>query len=178
MERNSKTWLLTDDRREVEKIPRSKTSTQRAKSNGRKITTNHKAARTRRPETANWSTTQQRIPTQTRRSEQWTVDSFWEVDRPTPVQHENRPGPLSASPGQELFAPMPMEEGEIESETDQNPSILEVPAINWARYVGVKSEKYVKMQHKKKQLRPRTSRKRNRMKFLNGFAAANEQNYQ
>ena len=38
-----------------------------------------------------------------------------------------------------------MEEGEIDSETDQDPSVLEVPAINWARYVGVKSVQYVKM---------------------------------
>ena len=37
--------------------------------------------------------------------------------------------------------------GEIESETDQHTSILEVPAINWARYVGVKSVQYVKMGH-------------------------------
>ena len=78
------------------------------------------------------------------RSEQWTVDPFWEMDRPTPVNHANQPGP---SPQQELFAPMPMEEGEIESETDQDPSVLEIPAINWARYVGVKSVQYVKMGH-------------------------------
>ena len=84
---------------------------------------------------------------QTRRSEQWTVDPFWEVEGPTPVQQKNRPGPSSASPDQELFAPMPMQEGEIESETDQNPSILEVPARYWARYVGVKSVQYVKMGH-------------------------------
>ena len=84
----------------------------------------------------------------TRRAEQWTVDPLWEMDRPTPVQHEDRPGPSSTSPAQqELFAPMPMEENEIESETDQDPSILEVPAINWARYVGVKSVQYVKMGH-------------------------------
>ena len=38
-----------------------------------------------------------------------------------------------------------MEEGENESETDQDPSILEVPAKNWACYVGVKSVQYVKM---------------------------------
>ena len=78
------------------------------------------------------------------RSEQWTVDPFWEMDRPTPVNHANQPGPSSQ---QELFAPMPMEEGEIESETDQDPSVLEVPAINWARYVGVRSVQYVKMGH-------------------------------
>ena len=40
-----------------------------------------------------------------------------------------------------------MEEGEIDTDTDQDPSILEVPAINWARYVGVKSVQYVKMEH-------------------------------
>ena len=40
-----------------------------------------------------------------------------------------------------------MEEGEIDSETDQDPSVLEVPVINWARYVGVKSVQYVKMGH-------------------------------
>ena len=40
-----------------------------------------------------------------------------------------------------------MEEGEIDTDTDQDPSILEVPAINWARYVGVKSVQFVKMGH-------------------------------
>ena len=48
MKRNSKTRHLPDDRREVEKIPRTEISTQRAKSNRRKITTNRKGARTRR----------------------------------------------------------------------------------------------------------------------------------
>ena len=78
---------------------------------------------------------------QTGHSEQWTVDPLWDMDRPTPVQQHqsDRPGPSSA--------PIPMEEGEIDSETDQDPSVLEVPAINWARYVGVKSVQYVKMGH-------------------------------
>ena len=40
-----------------------------------------------------------------------------------------------------------MEEGEIDSETDKDPSVLEVPAMNWARYVGVKSVQYVKKGH-------------------------------
>ena len=40
-----------------------------------------------------------------------------------------------------------MEEGDIDSETDQDPSILEVPAWNWAKYVGVKSVQYVKLGH-------------------------------
>ena len=85
------------------------------------------------------------------RSEQWTVDPFCEMDGPTPVNHADRPGPSTTLPSQqELFAPMPMEGGEIESETDQDPSVLEVPAINWARYVGVKSVQYVKMGHASK----------------------------
>ena len=69
---------------------------------------------------------------QTGRSEQWTVDPFWEKDRPKPVQQQNMPGPSSATTDREQYAPMPMEEGEIDSETDQDPSILEVPATNWA----------------------------------------------
>ena len=73
------------------------------------------------------------------------------MDWPTPVNNAVRPGPSTTLPSQqELFAPMPMEEGEIESETDQDPSVLEVPAINWARYVGVKSVQYVKMGHASK----------------------------
>ena len=40
-----------------------------------------------------------------------------------------------------------MEEDEVESQTDQDPSVLEVPTMNWARYVGVKSVQYVKMGH-------------------------------
>ena len=92
---------------------------------------------------------------QTRRSEQWTVDPFWEMDRPTPVQQQqhdqsqyDKPGPSSATANTEhQFAQIPMEEGEVESETDQDPPILEVPAWNWAHYIGVKSVQYVKMGH-------------------------------
>ena len=40
-----------------------------------------------------------------------------------------------------------MEEGEIGSESEQDPSILEVPAINWAKYLGVKGVPYIKMGH-------------------------------
>ena len=52
-----------------------------------------------------------------------------------------------------------MEEGEIGSETDQDPSVLEVPAVNWAKYMGVKS-----VQHKKNG--PRTERGRRRTEQL------------
>ena len=85
---------------------------------------------------------------QMRRSEQWTVDPFWEMDRPTPAQYQDLPWSSTVTSGEEFFAPMPMEEGKIESETDPDPSILEVSAINWARYVGVKSVQYVKTGHR------------------------------
>ena len=76
---------------------------------------------------------------ETRRQEQWTVDPFWDVDRPqTPANTEDRPGPSQQQP-------IPMEEGEIDSESDQDPSILEVPAKNWAKYAGVQSVQYIKM---------------------------------
>ena len=94
------------------------------------------------------------------------------MDRPTPAQYQDLPGPSTATPGYEIFAPIPMEKGEIESETDQDPSILEVPAINWARYVGVKSVQYVKMGHapkilaqETKQLGPGAGGESNRKSF-------------
>ena len=48
-------------------------------------------------------------------------------------------------PGQQQWTPM--EEGEIGSGSEQDPSKLEVRAINWAKYVGVKSVQYIKMGH-------------------------------
>ena len=86
---------------------------------------------------------------QTRRAEQWTVDPFWDIDRPTPAQliQYDQPGTSTSSTGQGRNTPVPTEEGGIDSETDQNPSVLEVPAINCAHYVGVKSVQYVKMGH-------------------------------
>ena len=81
---------------------------------------------------------------QERRNEQWTVDPFWETDRP------QRPQALTENyntppPRQQQWTPM--EEGEIRSESEQDQSVLEVPAINWAKYVGVKSVQYIKMGH-------------------------------
>ena len=35
----------------------------------------------------------------------------------------------------------------IVSDTDQDPSILEIPAVNWANYLSVKSIQYIKMVH-------------------------------
>ena len=78
-----------------------------------------------------------------RRNEYWIVDPFWQVDRQQrqQPQQEDEPGPSS----REMHTPM--EEGEIDSETDQDSSILEVPAVNWAKYVSVKSVQYIKMDH-------------------------------
>ena len=89
---------------------------------------------------------------QARRVEQGTVDPFWDIDRPTPAQliQYDQPETSNSSTGQGRNTPVPMEEGEINSETDQDPSVFEVPAINWARYVGVKSVQYVKMGHSPK----------------------------
>ena len=71
------------------------------------------------------------------------MDPFWEVDRPQrqQPQPDNEPGPSSRQ-----MQHTPMEEGEIDSETDQDPSVLEVP-VNWAKYVGVKGVQYIKMGH-------------------------------
>ena len=49
-----------------------------------------------------------------------------------------------------------MEEADIDSETDKYPAVLEVPAINWARYVGVNSVQCVKMIHGPKGIAERT----------------------
>ena len=85
---------------------------------------------------------------QSRRQEQWTVDPFWNVDRPqAPVNPEERPESSTINPSTTHQQPTPMEEGEIDSESDQDPSVLEVPAVNWAKYVGVKSVQYIKMGH-------------------------------
>ena len=40
-----------------------------------------------------------------------------------------------------------MEEGETESNTNQDPSVLQSPAVNWAKYIGVRSLQNEKMGH-------------------------------
>ena len=77
---------------------------------------------------------------QTRRQEQWTIDTFWEIVRPQQPE-QDQPGPST----QQNYTPM--EKGEIELEPDQHPSVREVPAMNWAKYVGVKSVQYLEMGH-------------------------------
>ena len=67
---------------------------------------------------------------QERRKEQWTVDPFWETDR---LQRQQPPPEYDNTPSSRQQQPIPMEEDEIGYETDQDPSVLEVPAINWAK---------------------------------------------
>ena len=72
------------------------------------------------------------------------MDLFWETDRPQRPQalteNDNTPPPR-----QRQWTPM--EEGEIGSVSEQDQSVLEVPAIDWAKYVGVKSVQYIKTGH-------------------------------
>ena len=42
---------------------------------------------------------------------------------------------------------IPMEAGEISSDSELPPSVLEVPTINWANYIGVNSVHYRNMGH-------------------------------
>ena len=54
-----------------------------------------------------------------------------------------------ASPTKQFYSPdeTPMEAGEISSDSELAPSVLEVPNINWAKYLGVKRLQYIKMGH-------------------------------
>ena len=40
-----------------------------------------------------------------------------------------------------------MEKGEISSDSELAPSVLEVPTINWTNYIGMKNVQYIKMRH-------------------------------
>ena len=85
--------------------------------NRRKTTTDYKKPSNSRPQTKDRFQTNGRLRTPTRHSEQWTVDPFWDVDRPT-------------WPNQTY-------------KTD--PDHRTKTTFNWARYVGVKVVQYVKM---------------------------------
>ena len=63
-------------------------------------------------------------------------------------QENNSAGPSSARPTTSHTPDeTPMEEGEISSDSEIAPSVLEVPTINWANYFGIKSVQYIKMGH-------------------------------
>ena len=71
---------------------------------------------------------------------------FWDVDSPKATKNpENRPGHQQQTTKCDNSKQPPLQEGEINSDSDQDPSILKVPAVNWAKYVGVKSVQYIKL---------------------------------
>ena len=77
-----------------------------------------------------------------------------------------------------------MEEEEVGSDTDQDPSVLEVPAIKWAKYVGVKSVQYKNMGNapwvnakRAKQMGSWQRRERNGEEFLHKPPSPDDGNY-
>ena len=76
---------------------------------------------------------------------------------PSPNGTIRHTAPTSATANQDRNIPVPIEEGEIDSKTYQDPSVLEVPVINWAPYVEVKSVHSLKWDtHRKSPQRPTT----------------------
>ena len=87
----------------MEELPRTKVLKERKARNRGKITTNHHQGDLRQRIGPQHSSGFQ---PQTGRSEQWTVDPFWEIDRPTPAQHQqDLPGPPSATTGANTMPP-------------------------------------------------------------------------
>ena len=79
------------------------------------------------------------------------VDPFGDVDSPQwqTLPQEDQPGPFTRNK-QNYQEYIPMEEGEIGSHTDQEPSIRDVLAVTWAKHVGVKTVQYMKIGHASK----------------------------
>ena len=57
------------------------------------------------------------------------------MNQPAPAQlnQQDRPGPSAAPTNQDRDVPIQMEEGEIDSERDQDPSVLVVSTVKRAR---------------------------------------------
>ena len=83
---------------------------------------------------------------QRRQKKRRTADPFWGVDRPQRQQltQEDQPSTRNEQGHREHIS---IEEGETGSDTDQDPSILEGPGDILAKYVGVKSVRYKKIDH-------------------------------
>ena len=60
---------------------------------------------------------------------------------------EDQLGPSSQNTEEIYQEFIPVEAGELDSDTDLDPSVLQVSAVNWAKYVGVKNVQYIKMGH-------------------------------
>ena len=93
-------------------------------------------------------------PHRQQQSDEYTAD--WQFTAPSPQNFkrgfmqrtpDDQPGTSRSQPVTQYNQTenTPMEEGGISSNSELAPSILEVPTINWANYVGVKSVQYIKM---------------------------------
>ena len=85
-------------------------------------------------------------------SEEYTAN--WQFTAPAPqnfrggyVQRTNNEQPGTSKSQPATQEDIPMEEGEISSDSELAPSVLEVPTNNWANYIGIKNVQYIKMGH-------------------------------
>ena len=91
------------------------------------------------------------IPNQPQ-SDEYTAN--WQFTAPAPqyfrggfVQRTNNEQPGTSKSQPATQEDIPMEEGEISSDSELAPLVLEVPTINWANYIGMKNVQYIKMGH-------------------------------
>ena len=96
----------------------------------------------------------------------------WQFTKPAPqnfqggfIQRTNNEQPGTSKSQPATQEDIPMEEGEISSDSEVAPSVLEVPTINWTNYIGIKNVQSIKMGHapkspstRTKQLGPGTNR--------------------
>ena len=63
------------------------------------------------------------------------------------MQRTPKDQPDSSRPQPVIQENILMEEGEISSDSELAPSVLEVPTMNWVNYIRVKHVQYIKMGH-------------------------------
>ena len=125
----------------MEKAPRTKVPQKREMDNRGTITTSLKNSRTQRK-----SARSGKRPTSDEKTR--PIDGRLVLrSRPRPQQPAieetpEQPRPSTPRLYQEYI---PMEKVEIGSDTDQDPSVLEIPAVNWTINVGVKSVQCIEM---------------------------------
>ena len=85
-------------------------------------------------------------------SDEYTAN--WQFTAPAPqnfrggfVQLMNNEQPETSKSQPATQEDIPMEEGEISSDSELAPSVLEVPIKNWTNYIGIKNVQYIKMGH-------------------------------
>ena len=85
-------------------------------------------------------------------SDEYTAN--WQFAVPAPqnfqggfIQRTNNEQPGTSKSKLATQEDIPMEEGEISSDSELASSVLEVPTINWTNYIGIKNVQYIKMGH-------------------------------